>query len=198
MVILVVISGTALVVAAIVGAIGAIAGGAISAGYDAYQQQLNRDFNRNEALLQRNWASDEAQLDRSFQSLEAEKARDWQEYMSNTQYQRMRADLESAGINPTVFFSGGSSGSTAYGTTAPSGSRPTGVSASAHGGAGISFGNPATSAIGVASSMMSLAESYKRLTGVDGKKALVDVGKIIEESVKEASSNARSVVNPFD
>lgn len=39
-----------------------------------------------------------------FNALEAEKNRDWQEYMSNTSYQRMVSDMKKAGINPIMAF----------------------------------------------------------------------------------------------
>lgn len=51
-----------------------------------------------------------------YNSREAEKNREWQEYMSNTQYQRAVADLKKAGINPLLAFD------TLSGASTPSGS----------------------------------------------------------------------------
>lgn len=47
---------------------------------------------------QSQYALDEAE--RAFNSAEAQKNRNWQEYMSNTQVQRLMKDFEAAGLNP--------------------------------------------------------------------------------------------------
>lgn len=56
-----------------------------------------------------------------FSANEAQKARDWEEYMSNTSYQRMVTDMSKAGVNPAMALSSGQIGT-------PSSPSPTSVS----------------------------------------------------------------------
>lgn len=63
-------------------------------------------------------AGDESNAARWYNAQEAEKSRQWQERMSNTQYQRAVADLRKAGLNPILAVSKGMSGSVPSGATA--------------------------------------------------------------------------------
>lgn len=60
--------------------------------------------------------AEQAALTRVYNSAEAQKDRDWQEYMSNTAYQRQVEDMKRAGINPASI--GGDGASVPGGATA--------------------------------------------------------------------------------
>ena len=65
-------------------ALGNLATSAASMGFQAYQNQLDRDFNASQAQIQR----------------------DWEERMASSSYQRSVADMEKAGLNPAVMMAG--------------------------------------------------------------------------------------------
>lgn len=70
-------------------------------------------------------AYDMWQEEMAFNSSEAAKQRQWEQEMSNTAYQRARADMEAAGINPILLGSGAQSASAGTGYAAQSASAPT-------------------------------------------------------------------------
>ena len=78
-------------------------------------------FNAKEAALQREFSHDERLQAQEFNAEQAQKQMDFQEYMSNTQYQRQVADMQAAGVNPAMAMSGitGASASGAMATSNP-------------------------------------------------------------------------------
>lgn len=95
-----------------------IAGGASLAGgllQNSSNKRLVRETNAANAA--------EAARNRQFNAVEAKQARDWEEYMSNTSYQRGIKDMKLAGINPLLGIAQG-------GASTPGGAQASGTPAS--------------------------------------------------------------------
>lgn len=90
--------------------------------HDWYRDAM--EYNSEQARLNREFQQSSADKAMKFEADEAQKLRDWQEMLSNSQYQRAVADLKKAGLNPILvaqYLSGAST---------PSGSSASGISAS--------------------------------------------------------------------
>lgn len=176
---------------------------AISRDWNAAQAALGREFNAEEALKARQFNAQEAGIGRTFSaeqarlqhernSLEAQKNRDFQERMSNTQYQRAIGDMMQAGLNPMLAYSQGGAGNVGGSTassqaaSAPVASGPAASGGSASGsaasgpsassGAGSSVSPPRSANIlgAAASSAISAAQA---LAGVEQANASTDYTK---------------------
>lgn len=71
-------------------------GGNINNFFTGYRDQKQADY---DAYLQN--------LNRQFEVDKVNNARQWEEYMDSTKYQRMAEDLRKAGINPALVFANG-------------------------------------------------------------------------------------------
>lgn len=127
-------------------------------------------------FLDKQYEFNQASAERSmeFEREEAEKLREWQEMMSNTQFQRAMADMKKAGINPLLAFNAIS------GADVPQGAMASGSHASG------SYGSPTS----ILSSFVSMMASNKDLLG-DFLRA---IGSILKFSFSNFTGNITSQI----
>lgn len=91
--------------------------------------QMQQAYNSGQAALTNQYNAEMWERQAAFSAQEAQKTRDWQEYMSNTAYQRAVKDMIAAGINPVLAASQG--GASTPGGATGSASLASGATASA-------------------------------------------------------------------
>lgn len=101
-----------------------------------------------------------------FNSAEAQKQRDFEEYMSNTSYQRAVEDIEAAGLNPSMLYASGGQGA----------STPNSASASS----GI---QGASNILGQAGQLINAVNNAKSLDMIASTKIYKNVAKIITKLI---------------
>ena len=179
---------TAMLIAAGISAGAGLIASAADQAHAVAAREDEQSFNAQQAEIQRQFESGEAETARQFSAEEAQKQRDWEKMMSDTSYQRQRADLEAAGYNPA------SIGMT-NGATTPTGATATSVAAHGQAASSPSVGAPRMSFGDYFSNLMSSAIQYgmakdKNFTN----KAIADMYATNSRQMNQMTNETRKIL----
>lgn len=133
---------------------------ALANAFSRSEREAAQAFNAEQARLQRDFEAQSAGQARAFNQSEAAAARAWSREMRQTAFQDTVADLKSAGLNPALAYSQGStgfSGGSAASSAIPSGSSAASIASTSHAAQGRSA--PAAVARSLSSALGSLVSS---------------------------------------
>ena len=115
-----------------------------------------------------------------FAAAEAEKQRNWEEHMSNTAFQRGSADMEKAGLNAAMMYSGGSGG---------------GGASTPHGAAATGNQNGSDSLSGLINSAANLARAFNYDKDSSNNVNIYQVSDKVKEYMKRNGYKTREEMN---
>lgn len=148
-------------------------------GYSTWKYQTSGDAARNA------YNSLEAERARTYNSAEAAKQRDWEQYMSNSAYQRAVNDMKAAGINPAMAFGGGANAASV--PSGASGSASAATSAASGGSGGIGRMIAQIAAVAVSKGLMAKF-THSALAAADNHQLIgAQVAKLAQEEKLSAA-----------